>query len=110
MTDSRRGRVPRGIYSAGEQVFRFAPDGVVLDVLVKPAPTAGQGPQLASWLRPGLSGVHETTYVRTGRRISFSTVDHFTGAPVAVTGSCHGDELVLDLGGRRDVRFRRIWV
>lgn len=82
----------------------------MLDVLIKPAPTADHGAQIASWLRAGLNGVHETTYVRTGRRISFSTVDHFTGAPVTVTGSCHGDELVLDLGSRRDVSFRRIWV
>jgi hypothetical protein len=60
-----------------------------------------------------LGGVHETRYGRVGRRISFSTEDHIHGGSVEVTGTCHGDELILDLRslGRtlRDVRFRRIW-
>jgi hypothetical protein len=112
---TRRGRVPNGIFAADVQVFRFYPDGTVLDVLVKPAPRPAQGALIASWLRPDnrLRGVHETRYGRAGRRISFSTEDHVHGGSVEVTGTCHGDELILDLRSRgrtlRDVRFRRIW-
>jgi hypothetical protein len=108
-------RVPNGIFGADQQVFRFYPDGTVLDVLVKPAPGPAQGALIASWLCPDnrLRGVHKTRYRRAGRRISFSAEDHIHGGAVEVTGTCHGDELILDLRSRgrtlRDVRFRRIW-
>jgi hypothetical protein len=112
---TRRARVPNGIFAADVQVFRFYPEGTVLDVLVKPAPGPAQGTLIASWLRRDnrLSGVHETRYRRVGRRISFSAQDHTNGGAVAVTGTYRGDELTLDLGYRGgtlwNVRFRRIW-
>ena len=112
---TRRARVPDGIFAADVQVFRFYPDGTVLDVLVKPAPGPADGALIASWLRADnpLNGVHRTTYRRTARRISFVAEDHVHGGTVEVTGTCRGDELVLDLRYRgrplRDVRFRRIW-
>lgn len=112
---TRRGRVPNGIFAADVQVFRFYPEGTVLDVLVKPPPGPDSGALIASWLRRDspVRGVHETTYQRVGRRISFSTVDHVHGGVVEVTGGCHGDELILDLRSpgraRRHLRFQRIW-
>lgn len=112
---TRRGRVPDGIYTADVRVFRFYPEGTVLDVLVKPAPGPAQGALIATWLRPDnpLGGVHETRYRLAGGRISFSTEDRVHGGVVTVTGTCHGGELILDLQSRgrtlRDVRFRRIW-
>jgi hypothetical protein len=112
---TRRARVPDGIFAADVQVFRFYPDGTVLDVLVKPAPGLAEGPQIASWLRREnrLAGVHETRYRRIARRISFSAEDHVHGGSVEVSGTCRGDELTLDLryrgGTLRNVHFRRIW-
>lgn len=111
----RRGRIPHGIFAADVQVFRFFPNGIVLDVLVKPAPGPEHGALIASWLRPDTrnSAVHKTRYDRVGHRISLLTEDHFRGGVVEVSGSCSRDELILDLQARdrtqRQVRFRRIW-
>ncbi|WP_147472844.1 hypothetical protein [Streptomyces triticirhizae] len=110
------GRRPRveGIFASDIQVFRFYPDGTVLDVLVKPAPGPNQAAAIERWLRPGTAprGVHRSTYTVDGRRLSFTTRSHVKEARVTVQGVWHGGELVLDLtgGGRTEKarRFRRL--
>jgi hypothetical protein len=104
-----------GIYAADVQVFRFYPDGLVLDVLVKPAPDASQGPAIARWLRREslLSGVHAARYAVSAHRISFTTPGHLGRGEVETSGTWRGGRLVL--GARQDGRvtpprqFRLIW-
>lgn len=55
-----RARPLSGVFAADTQVFRFYPDGTVLDVLVRPAPGHSDGETIARWLRRDnpLRGVH----------------------------------------------------
>ncbi|WP_326819655.1 hypothetical protein [Streptosporangium sp. NBC_01756] len=114
----KRGRArPFGIYAAEEQVFRFYPDGVVLDVLVKPAPRPAEGQAIAAWLHrkasAPLSGVYLAHYEFSEGFISFTTRSHFRDEAIDVCGRWSVDRLILD---RRDagrlqtgLHFLRIW-
>jgi hypothetical protein len=117
MARSRRGRSGpglEGIFAADVQVFRFYPDGTVLDVLVKPPPSPRDAVAVDRWLRPGDAprGVHTTRYTRHGHRIAFTTRDHLSGAPVPVRGTWSKGNLRLTLtrAGRRgaETLFRRL--
>ncbi|MGW4498809.1 hypothetical protein ACWENR_09335 [Micromonospora sp. NPDC004336] len=114
MTKPRRARLS-GIYASDIQVFRFYPDGLALDVLVKPAPDATHGPAIARWLRreSPLSGVHAVRYAVSADRISLTTPGHFGAGDVEVSGTWRGGRLVLRArhGGRAapDRLFRLIW-
>ncbi|MFE3462027.1 hypothetical protein ACFXKD_31170 [Nocardiopsis aegyptia] len=104
MARSRRGRRDLGlvgIFAAGVQVFRFYPDGTVLDVLVKPPPDTRDAVAIDRWLRPGEApaGVHTTRYTRRGHRISFTTRSHLGGAPISVSGTWSKGALRLTLTG-----------
>ncbi len=115
-TSRHRGRSRRieGIFAADVQVFRFYPDGTVLDVLVKPAPGPDQAAAIERWLRPDTAprGTHSSTYTLRGKQLSFTTRGHFDDARVTVQGTWRQDELVLDMagGGRtlKALRFRRL--
>ncbi|MER5319229.1 hypothetical protein [Streptosporangium roseum] len=108
---------PYGIYAAEEQVFRFYPDGVVLDVLVKPAPGPAEGQAIATWLHRDapapLNGIHLARYDFSEGFISFTTRSHFRDEAVVVRGRWSADRLILDRrdGGRlrTGLRFLRIW-
>ncbi|MEU6711844.1 hypothetical protein ABZ897_10255 [Nonomuraea sp. NPDC046802] len=108
---------PSGIYAAGLQVFRFYPDGVVLDVLVKPSPGPDEGQAVAAWLHRDaptpLNGVHVARYTLFEGVISFTTRSHFHNGVVDVRGSWSRGRLTLDLrdAGRvqSGLRFVRIW-
>ncbi|WP_336208565.1 hypothetical protein [Nonomuraea sp. LPB2021202275-12-8] len=107
---------PSGIYAAEEQVFRFYPDGVVLDVLVKPSPGPAEGQAVATWLHreaEPLGGVHLARYEISDGSISFTTRSHFRDESVEVRGSWSAGRLVLALreaGRWRTERdFPRIW-
>ncbi|MFC4007888.1 hypothetical protein ACFOY2_11680 [Nonomuraea purpurea] len=114
----QRGRSrPSGIYAAGPQVFRFYPDGVVLDVLVKPPPGPDEGQAVAAWLHRDapapLNGVHVARYDFSEGAISFTTRSHFHNGVIDLRGSWRRDYLTLDLrdAGRVQpgLRFVRIW-
>lgn len=115
MGNSRRSRVPDGIFAGDERVLRLYPDGTALHVIIKPAPGVDEGARIATWLRKGnhLDGVRETPYARNGDRVTLSTTDPISGLPMEITGTSRGDELTLDLKmpGRqlRGVTFYRIW-
>jgi hypothetical protein len=96
MKNRRRAR-PSGIYAADVQVFRFYPDGLVLDVLVKPAPNASIGPAIERWLRRESppSGVHTARYTMSAHQISFTTPSHFGRGNVEVSGTWRADRLIL---------------
>lgn len=114
MKESRPARLS-GIYASDVQVFRFYPDGLVLDVLVKPAPDASHGPAIARWLRreSSLAGVHAARYVACGGRISFITPGHLGEGGVEMSGTWRAGRLVLRArnGGRAapERSFRLIW-
>ncbi|WP_049557855.1 hypothetical protein [Nonomuraea sp. SBT364] len=91
------------------QVFRFYPDGVVLDVLVKPAPGPAEGRLVETWLRrdPLLGGVHLARYELSGGVVTFTARGHLRDEAVEVRGRWSGGRLVLD--GWAGVAFQRIW-
>ncbi|MBB5075496.1 hypothetical protein [Nonomuraea endophytica] len=104
-----------GIYAGEEQVFRFYPDGLVLDVLVRPAATPQSGALIATWLRredPPAS-VHTARYTRDGGAYTFETRGHLRDEQVVVQVTKAKDHLVVDRrdGGRprRNLRFDRIF-
>lgn len=106
---------PSGIFAADIQVFRFYPDGVVLDVLIKPAPTSANVSLIETWLRREsvLAGVHVTQYtLSTGNRVAFTSASHLYNCMVEVDGVWSGRHMTLNLpeGGRFQgaVRFERI--
>ncbi|MFI6797132.1 hypothetical protein [Streptosporangium canum] len=114
----KRGQTsPYGIYAAEEQVFRFYPDGVVLDVLVKPAPGPAEGQVIATWLHreapAPLNGIHLAHYDFSDGFISFTTRSHFRDETVGVRGRWSANRLILDRrdGGRlrTGLHFLRIW-
>ncbi|MEV6218587.1 hypothetical protein [Nocardia sp. NPDC051833] len=115
---TRRGlsaRGPSGIFAADVQVFRFYPDGTALDVLIKPAPTSADGPEIETWLRreSPVDGVHVTQYTRSaGNRLAFTSTSHLYNCIVEVDGIWSGRRMTLNLreGGRFQsaVRFERI--
>ncbi|MFE0074491.1 hypothetical protein ACFWYW_37095 [Nonomuraea sp. NPDC059023] len=104
-----------GIYAGDEQVFRFYPDGLVLDVLVRPAPTPQSGALIATWLRreDPPAGVHTARYTRDGGAYTFETTGHLRDEQVVVRATKAKDHLVVDRrdGGRlrRNLRFDRIY-
>lgn len=79
------------------------------------APGLEEGSQIATWLSKGnqSAGVHETTYSRIGRSVSFSTTDPLSGRPMEIAGTSRGNDLALDLKVLgREVHaetFHRIW-
>ncbi|GAA2439511.1 hypothetical protein [Streptomyces macrosporus] len=91
-----------GIYAAGRQVFRFHPDGVVLDALVRPAPSPRDGAAIAGWLRRDnpLSGVHTARYDQRGPTIAFTTRSHLREEEVGVCGTWSRGRLTLSLAGQ----------
>ncbi|MER7212492.1 hypothetical protein ABT340_36015 [Streptosporangium sp. NPDC000239] len=115
MRKARAPRRPAEIHAAGEQVFRFFPDGVVLDVLVKPAPGPEEGRAIATWLNRDvpLGGVHVARYDLRDGVVSFTTRSHFLDGAVEARGTWRGGRLVLDLREagrtRTGVVFTRIW-
>ncbi|MEV4891676.1 hypothetical protein AB0K48_20060 [Nonomuraea sp. NPDC055795] len=104
-----------GIYAGDEQVFRFYPDGLVLDVLVRPAPTPRSGALIATWLRreDPPAGVNTARYTRDGGAYTFETGSHLRDEQVVVRVTKAKDHLVVDRrdGGRlrRNLRFDRIY-
>ncbi len=106
MTSRRRpgGRSARlsGIFAADEQVFRFHPDGTVLDVLIKPAPGPEDAALLAGWLRreAPVRGVHTAHYELRGPRLSFTSHSHLRDEDVEVVGTWARGQLSLALSGR----------
>jgi hypothetical protein len=104
-----------GIYAADVQVFRFYPDGTVLDVLVKPPPGSEYGEAIAGWLRRENPprGVYVSTYALKGHAVSFTSRSHFRDGPVQVQGTWANHRLTLDIrdGGsyQKQVLFTRIW-
>ncbi|MFE4459483.1 hypothetical protein ACFROC_19180 [Nocardia tengchongensis] len=115
---SRRGETRcglSGIYAADVRVFRFYPDGAVLDALIKPAPTSADVPVIETWLRRESvpAGVHITRYtLSAGNRVAFTSASHFDNCMVEVDGVWSGRHMTLNLreGGRVQsaVRFERI--
>ncbi|WP_180903353.1 hypothetical protein [Nonomuraea indica] len=114
----KRGQArPSGIYAAGEQVFRFYPDGVVLDVLVKPAPGPAEGQAIAAWFHreapAPLNGIYVARYDFSEGSISFTTRSHFRDETVDMHGSWSAGRLILDRrdGGRLQagLHFLRLW-
>ncbi|WP_157248839.1 hypothetical protein [Nonomuraea typhae] len=104
-----------GIYACDLQVFRFYPDGLALDVLVRPAPGPEQGPLIATWLRREAppQGVHPARYTLAGGVYTFETRGHLRDEPVIVQVTKRRDHLLVDRrdGGRlqSDLRFVRIY-
>jgi hypothetical protein len=103
-----------GIFAADVQVFRFYPDGTLLDVLIKPAPGPSQGEVIERWLRPESPprGVHTTSYKLDGRRVSFTTRGHLKDEKITALGTWVKGVLTLDLTGqgwqRKGVQFTRL--
>jgi hypothetical protein len=95
----RRPRPPalQGVFANGVQVFRFYPDGTVLDVLVKPAPGPESGAAVAHWLRRDevIRGVHAARYERRGVDVSFTTRSHLKDEDIAVRGTWADGRLTL---------------
>ncbi|MFF4747311.1 hypothetical protein QRN89_20155 [Streptomyces chengbuensis] len=100
---NRRQRPVRlsGIFSADVQVFRFYPDGTVLDVLVRPAPRPENAATIATWLRRELPtpGVHTARYEQHGERVAF-TRGHLRDEEIEVRGTWSEGRLALGLAGR----------
>lgn len=105
-----------GIFAAGPQVLRFYPDGLVLDVLVRPAPGPAAGGLIESWLRRENPppGVHEARFELRSGRVAFTTPSHFRADGTRTfRGTWRGGRLTLDTAGdgRREsaVVFTRLW-
>jgi hypothetical protein len=83
------------------QVFRFYPDGTVLDVLVRPAPAPGDARALAHWLRreSPRPGVHPARYTLRGSRLAFTTRGHLRDEEITVHGTWAAGRLTLSATG-----------
>ncbi|MEV6107982.1 hypothetical protein AB0M28_25245 [Streptomyces sp. NPDC051940] len=107
---------PQGVFAAGIQVFRFYPDGVVLDVLVKPEPGREHGAQIAGWLRRESPprGVHTARYELLDGVLTFRSPSHLRdGEVIECTGTWRGGELRLGFAGRgwkrEPATYRLLW-
>jgi hypothetical protein len=81
------------------QVFRFYPDGLFLDCLVREESGQWDGSLLSAWLKREqvLNGVIQGHYTMTGTQIRFSTPGHFgDGRLVDYSGFYKNGKLVLD--------------
>ncbi|MFG3309183.1 hypothetical protein [Streptomyces wuyuanensis] len=107
----RRRPVPlSGIFSADVQVFRFHPDGTVLDVLVRPAPRPENAGAIATWLRREVRtpGVHTARYEQHGVHVAFTTRGHVRDEEIEVRGTWSKGQLTLGLARRgRETTPRR---
>ncbi|WP_157101931.1 hypothetical protein [Nocardia caishijiensis] len=111
----RSSRRPSGIFAADVHVFRFYPDGTVLDVLIKSVPTSADAAVIETWLRKEsvVAGVHLTHYtLTTDNCLTFTSTSHFRNCIVEVDGVWSAKRMTLNLreGGRlrRAVRFEKI--
>ncbi len=97
-----RARPLSGIFAADTQVFRFYPDGTVLDVLVRPAPSRGDGETIARRLHRDnpLRGVHAVPYEQHGKTIGFTTRGHPRDDAITVRGTWSHGRLVLNPAGQ----------
>ncbi|MEV4332605.1 hypothetical protein AB0K02_19030 [Streptomyces sp. NPDC049597] len=90
------------IFAADTQVFRFYPDGTVLDVLVRPAPQPSSAETLAGWLRRDnvIPGVHVARYVLEGEQVTFTTRGRYRDEEITVRGTWVRGVLTLGQVGR----------
>jgi hypothetical protein len=81
------------------QVFRFYPDGLFLDCLIRGENGQWDGSMLHAWFKREqiLNGVIQGHYTMTGTHICFRTPGHFgDGRLVEYSGSYRNGKLVLD--------------
>ncbi|MDQ1008027.1 hypothetical protein QFZ82_002512 [Streptomyces sp. V4I23] len=83
-------------------MFRFYPDGTVLDALVRPAPQPTSAAALEGWLRREDSkpGVYVARYVLDGEQVAFTTRGHYREEEIKVRGTWARGALTLGMVGR----------